>query len=74
MSKSERWEFSQKLADEILNGGDGSMGQRFAELAGLNRVAVRNILTGGGRLGLWGVADEMKRVDGWLAEQESKVV
>jgi hypothetical protein len=74
MSEDERLEFAQELAGEILQGGDGSMERKFAELVGLNRVAVRNILTGFGRFGCWGETDEMQRVDGWLAEQESKVV
>lgn len=71
MSKDERLVFTQKLAHEILHGGDGTMERKFAELVGLNRVAVSNMLTGFGRFGCWGEADEMQRVDAWLAKQDS---
>lgn len=74
MSKDERLEFTQKLAREILHGGDGAMGRKFVGLVGLNRLAVSNILTGFGRFGCWGEADEMQRVDDWLGERDAGAV
>ena len=69
MPEDERWEFVQNLVGEILDGDDGRMGRKFAELGSLDREVVSNNLHGGWSLGWWGDADGCQRVKGWLAGQ-----